>query len=285
METEREQRFKRWLRSQQFDHEVTGGKTLERLDLVHAGSKRDEVLYGLSVKDTGMDESALCSTLLSYADDDAAELGGVQNYRVFAYYKGSKKPSNPFRFRVHAPDPGFASGGDNGSESPDTKGVTSMLMRHQEALFKSTMGGFATILTHAQRQIDSTARRAETAEAKLAEMFEVYQRLMTMDHEREMQAYTTHKREERFDEMAHTFKQIGPGLINRLTGSNIFEGAKDPAILGLKQTLESLSADQFEAIVKVLKPEQSIQLIELQKQLLDYEEAHKKLPNGSGETH
>lgn len=258
-----EEKIVTWIRSAKHDTGASAGKLLERMELVHYGASKESTLWAREGLTRESDERELAIAIEDTAQRDANSLGGYQSYGLRGFYEGQKKKAGfPFRFRVQA-ETSEMEGRDLDSEPATEKGVAKMMMRHTEAAVKMSLGASSSMFGFLERQNERLQQRIEELEKKNSEVLNMYERLMSLQHEREMASIKFTKDEDRKDDLISTLKTIGPGVVNRISGSEIFPGAKDPAIIEIQAFMSTLTPDQLPKLASVLKPEQSAALMSL----------------------
>ncbi len=258
-----ESRIVDWIRTAKHDQASSGGKELERLELVHYGASKEQTLWARDGLTRESDERELAIMICDAAQRDTDSLGGMQSYGLRAYYDGTKKKGFPFRFRLNAEANEMVEGRDLDSEPPTEKGITKQLMRHTEGAIKLAVGVSTNMLASSERENERLRTRIETLETRNMEVLSMYEKLLSLQHEREMDAVKFANREKRLDEAVDLVKQIGPGIVNRVTGKEIFAGATDPAIIELRTFIGTVKQEQLMKIMEHLDGTQKLALMQM----------------------
>lgn len=252
-------------------------KPISKIVLRHAapGTKGNEVdTIDMQERTLSMDELPLLSEeIISRAQTDADGIGGVQRYTVVLYALNEVRAALRWPFRIRANGDEFDEAGD---ESPNSKGLLSQLMRHNEAIAKTmvhAVAGLTTVMARRLESSDATITRLTDQHHKNMQLLEDAQ---SQQHTRDMELLTTEANESRKNQMFEKLSLLVPVMINKLAGQKVM-AADDPAAMMLKSFSESITPEQFKTIQATLKPEQLIVL----GQIL---QPPKQLPPGSNGT-
>jgi hypothetical protein len=199
--------------------------------------------------------NALADTIYRRAHDDGRHFRGRSLYGVFAY-----------RDRDYVDRFFFAVEGDQeqqhfGTREANLSGVTSQLMRHNEANARLAIGQTLDVIGHYKSLLAAREKRIEELETKYWKVTELYERLTSMQHERELETMRMAQSDKRQEFLREKLDMIAPVVLSKLA-----PGAAKGAALGeelLRQFLKSLSPNQMDAIVGSLKPEQAAVINEI----------------------
>lgn len=256
------ERAKKWIERQYL--KPPGNHDLARLRLLHLGSRNSE-LWSVDIEGNfNPDNTAF--ELAETAWDDASGMGGVQKYKVEAFYGDSKKPGRIHRFAIDAR-------GDNldseFSEPATSNGIVAQTMRHNEHLMRMAIGGSNAVIQQLGRQVEIMSKRMLAMEEKLWQGVEAREKLLTQAEEREIMRMEAEGSEKRKDEVLDTVKTLLPAVVDRMShkalGPGSPEGEKKMQDSKIAAFMESLTPEQKAEIGTVLKPHQLAALVELGK--------------------
>jgi len=257
-ESKQRKDIERWMRQQLFRQR---DGALERFALRSAapGSKGAEV----DTIDVPADFSAdnlpmLVDDVLTRAQADADSLGNkLQRYTLIALESGSKNgPRFAFRMRGEGDEDG-----DEGDEPPTEKGLTSQLMRHNEALMRMLVMTTGT-------QVNAMSRRLEAQEKTMGQLFEerikdkeAVEASKSLQHERDMQMLLTSGQEDRKNELIKKVESLLPLVVNKIAGRNVLPEGEGGDIF--KALSDSLTPEQLQKLAQHLTGEQQMMLLTL----------------------
>ena len=252
-------------------------KPICKITLRHAspGTKGNEVeTIDLTERILSLDNiPELAEEIISRAQTDADGMGGVQRYTVTLYAQGEVRAVLRWPFRIRANGDEFDEAGE---ESPNSKGLLSQLMRHNEAIAKTMVHAVAGITTVMARRLESSDNTVTRLTEQHHRNMELLEEAKGEQHQRDMELLTTTENESRKNQMFEKLSLLVPVMINKLAGQKVLD-AQDPAAMMLKAFSESISPDQFQKIQQTLKPEQLVLLAQLLQPI-------KQLPSGSNGT-
>lgn len=216
------------------------------------------------------------------AHTDAGGLGGPQKYMLFAFFERSEaKPLARFPFLEHASDDvGGGDGDELDTESPNAKGLTAQLMRHNEALMRTTMMGITQIIGTLQRQV---SKQSETIEKLVQEKFDnldTMEQLLGKKQERELEMREAETKQKLLTDAAEKAMALMPIVVSKLTGKAL-PGAPTANDELLKTFLSTITPEQLDKLTSILSPEQTMVVLELYQKLNPQTEAG-ALPPGEG---
>ncbi|HEY8075118.1 MAG TPA: hypothetical protein VIF62_13435, partial [Labilithrix sp.] len=117
----------------------------------------------------------------------------------------------------------------------------------------------ADIIEYYRRALDARDRRIDELEARHSKMLELYEDLQSMRHERELAVIREHRADQRTQFLKEKLDMLAPVLMNKLLGKGA-GGASGAPVLGeelMRQFLKSLTPEQIEALMGMLRPEQA----------------------------
>lgn len=256
------ERASKWIERQYL--KPPGNDDLSRLRLLHLGSRNSELWSGDVEKDFNPQQVA--DEIAELAWEDAAGMGGVQKYKLDAFFGKSKKSGRIHRFAIDVR-------GDNldseFSEPATGQGIVAQSMRHSEHLMRMAIGGSNATIQQLARQNEALMKRLLMMEDKHWEGVEAREKLLTQAEEREIARMQAVAKEKRLDEALEVVKTLAPGIADRasakLLGSGSPEGEKKIEDAKVDAFLESLTSEQQAKIAGILKPHQLAALVELRK--------------------
>ena len=210
----------------------------------------------LSTDAGGID--ALISQVVQAAQEDANNLkSGIQLYAVFAHYKKNPGYTPRCYFRVSAEeeyDPEVS--GCDPSEPSNEKGLVSQLMRHCEAIMRtSTMN--TSYIIEALRQENANQRMLINQQAEQSvEMGAIIQESLDNFTARRISEREAETKQNMMAAVFEHLKLLFPVILNKLAGQPIAPET-DASFNLLAALFESMSQEQQQALVEqFLKPEQ-----------------------------
>ena len=236
----------KWLRAQQEDdctHVVLRQRTAETDQQVRE--------WNLAAAE---DLDALAAEIETRAQEDGQHFRGPTLYGLFAYREVGKAHVERTFLRVEGQ--GGRESFFQETEAPDGRGITSQLMRHNEVATRIALGQTSEIMEFYKRALEQRDRRIEDLENRHFKMLELYEKLQSMQHERDLEVVREQRADERTKFLKEKLDMLAPVLMNKLLGK---EGATAPA-LGeelMRQFLKSLAPNQIDALMGMLRPEQA----------------------------
>lgn len=238
-------------------------KSLSKLRLVHLGTKQTELWAHEFEDGDAVDEDSLTSEIVNSAADDAEGVGGLQKYKLEAYF-GRKTVGRMQRFSIDArTDDGLDA---ESSEPANAKGLVTQSMRHAEIMLKSTVGATHQVINQLLRQNEAYAERIRVLEQKLAEVYDVRERLLSQEAERDVMRAQALSEEKRKDEIVDSLKTLLPVVASKVgllpaDASQPSNGAD--VVMKVKALVDGIKPDQIAKIASVLSPAQQILFMEL----------------------
>jgi len=265
----RKETLETWLRQQIFIHREDVGHCI-KIELGHLalGGKKSGELYFCKVPEDP--EEGFVSTLLTTIEDlsqaDVEGLGGVQTYAVFAYFED--KPTRPTaRYVFKLRDESEAN--ELESEPPSKEGITAQLMRHNEAIMRSSSIAQAQVMNALVTSLQRLSEQNEQMSAEKLESLKTMEELYSHRHERELELLESQAKQERIDKVVGKLDLLAPVLINKLGGGNgeqkqLTDGnqnsVRDAMLGGLAN---SITPEQLSKLQGVFSDEQMATLLEL----------------------
>jgi hypothetical protein len=201
-------------------------------------------------------------------------MGGIQRYVLSLQPAGEKRSVARYPFRLRAQVEEFEEAGD---EPANIRGMTSQLMRHNEALAKTLVHAVSGLTTVMARRLESS----DNTIARLTEQHQNNMRLLedanSQQHVRDLELLDATRKSEREDKIFEKLSLLVPVVINKLAGQKVVS-ADDPGALMLKTFTDSINTEQFVKIQQTLSPEQMILLGQI------IQSNKKALPPANGST-
>lgn len=218
----------------------------------------------------------LATVIVARAQSDADGIGPrIQRYVLFAATADeSIVGRQPFRIKG-AVDLELDGDDEDGEEAPTVKGLTSQLMRHNEANNRTMMAGMGTIMNSFARRLESQDKLIERFMEDRVRMFEVVEEAMSRKHEREMEMESNRAKDARMALGLQKILSLLPVALSAFSKGKI-PSSKDPMVLMIEELVTGLNEDQLKAIAGALQPEQRIMLLQVFKTIQE----RKSLPEG-----
>lgn len=269
-------RLERWLRqeclSAKYDEHPITKFTVCHVPL--RGSPNQVFEYAVADEPTADDIPTLKDLLWSTIEQDAEGMGGRQKYLVLVWRRDFDSPTARWTGQIHTPEV------ETDSDPMDTEpasghGMIAQSMRHTEAIMKTSMGSIGVVMGTMQRMMMQLAEHNERLTQKQFDMFEMLEAARSLQHEREMAEMVAASGEARKDKVFEQLMTLTPVLVNKVGGRKLLPSAKSPTEMMLMTLVHTLEPNQFEGIIKHLKPEQAVLLMDLIKTYQEEEEAKK----------
>jgi hypothetical protein len=224
--------------------------------LRHRGADADQQVREWPLA-SDTDVNDIADQIEACAHEDGRHFRGPTVYGVFAYREAGKAAVARTLLRIEGQGAAEAFMGE--TETADARGITSQLMRHNEVAARMALGTTADIIEYYRRALDARDRRIDELESRHFKTLELYEDLQSMRHEREIDVIREHRADQRTQFLKEKLDMLAPVLMNKLLGKGASGGAGAPA-LGeelMRQFLKSLTPQQIEALMGMLRPEQA----------------------------
>ncbi|HEX7666009.1 MAG TPA: hypothetical protein VF407_15890, partial [Polyangiaceae bacterium] len=169
------------------------------------------------------------------AQDDGRHFRGRSIYGVFAFAE------HEYVDRFFIAVDGAEDMSHFGTREANLSGVTQQLMRHNEANARLAIGQTLDVINHYRSLLQQREKRIEELEAKYWKVAELYERLTSMQHDRDLEVMRMQQSDKRQDFLKEKLDMIAPVLMSR-----VMPGASKGAALGeelVRQFLKSLTPD------------------------------------------
>lgn len=239
------QTLEQWISEALNDTEKVG--ELSMLSLMHHVGLAEREIYTIKSPGNKWTTQELGKVFRKKATDYSAELDGVQQFILFAFYGGRTEPEARKPFRIN----GQTDLGQLGTEGPTGTGLTQQAMRHSEAIiqlaFKQTgmlFSQFNDMLSTLQNQNHLLMTENRDALNAVKEMI-LSQANNRHAHEMEQLKYERSSTERR------QWLQFVPALINSITGREVFPQSTEDSAL-IESLIENISEDDILLLSKRL---------------------------------
>lgn len=199
----------------------------------------------------------------------------IQGFKLEAIVEGAKSGASfPFRLRGESED----EEGEDGEDAPNEKGLTSQLMRHNEALMRMLVMTTGSSVQHLQKQLEASGKTiAELVQAQ-NEQRKLVEQANTEAHERDMQMLLTSGQEERKGALFKQVEQLIPVVIRKMSGQPLLTAQEQSLLIPF---FESMSEEQLKAIAAQLQPNQQIALFQVYNEIKKAASQKQGPPNGA----
>lgn len=202
---------------------------------------------------------ALINEVIQAAQEDANTLHqGIQLYAVFAYYSKNQYYTPRRYFRVAAEeeyDP--ETSGADPSETPDARGLTAQLMRHNESLMKTSVMNTSYLIQTLMEENKSQRLLIHQQAAQSVEMGALIQETLDNSTARRIAEREAETRQGMISSAFEHLKLLLPVLLNKIAGQKIAPET-DPSFNLLAALFEGMPQEQQQDLVtKFLTPTQA----------------------------
>jgi hypothetical protein len=235
--------------------------------------------------------SELAAAIYAGAVEDAKHQRGTIQYGLFAYVDGQKTHADRMLLSIDNPeergrttalatlDPGGDDEDEGALERMQKANLMGLLMRHTHASAQLALGHTVDIVRHYKEESERKDARIRELEERHEKVLAMYEELLSMKHERELEMLRAQNTEKRKDHMLDKIDMLVP-----IAMSKMIPASKTPA-LGeelMRQLLKSLSREQLAQLVSHLSPEQAALIHEIYVAYVQREEEReaKKKANG-----
>jgi hypothetical protein len=241
----------------------------------------------------GINASELASAIYAGAVDDAKHQKGAVQYGLFAYVDGQKNHADRMLFAIDGPeaagkgrstalatlDPAAEDDDEGAIERFQKANLMGLLMKHTHASAQLALGHTVDIVRHYKEESERKDVRIRELEERHEKVLAMYEELLSMKHERELEMLRAQNSEKRKDHLLDKLDMLVPIAV-----AKVIPAAKTPA-LGeelMRQLLKSLSRQQLAELVTHLSPEQAALIHEIYVAYAEREEQRdeKKKANG-----
>jgi hypothetical protein len=209
----------------------------------------EQMVREFQVPGGSADAHALAMAIHKRANEDGRLCHGRILYGVFSYRGGDYLDRFFFGVQGEQEEPFSVSARD-----ATLGGVTAQLMRHNEANARLAIGQTIDVIGHYKSLLIAREKRIEELEAKYSRVIELYERLSSLQHERDLEIMRVKQTEKGQEFLREKFEMLAPVIL-----SKFIPGANKGGVLAeelVRQFLKSLSPKQMEGLMGTLSPEQ-----------------------------
>lgn len=221
------------------------------------------------------DVVVLAEEIRAKMNDEARQLRGPTLFALFSFRPDRPMHVDRMMRRVEGSG-GSGSAIFGETEMADPRGIVAMMMRHSEAAARIALGQTLEIVEHYKSIGKEQAERVSTLEERQAENIKLFERLMSLQHERDMEKMRESRKDEGRAFVRQKIDLIAPVLLSKVLSAGMGKG--QGSVMGeelLRQFLKSLQPAQVQAIIGALGPEQIVSMVELYERYSDREDAPK----------
>ena len=245
--------------------DLTEGGLPDRFELFHTVEGHPPELLGKVSCGDEADAEDVAGRLYQVAMDDAATRGGSGPERYVAQSMQGDDLLGKSAFLVGSEVKArLKSGGVEvgmSSEPGDDEGAMSQMRRHLENMLQLTQRANSELLGQATRELSMQRERAIQAESKLLSMYEAHQDLLDRTQERDLERARAQRREDRQDKILSMLVAMAPGIVTQLGIKSA--PAADQTVAKFSESVGGLSAEESEAVMTALSPQNAEKLLGL----------------------
>jgi hypothetical protein len=237
-------------------------------DVTNISVPQDEGLVG----EIDMIVNKIVDSAQRNANDYAS---GVQKYALYAYYTDDQQYVPYKIFRLAAEDES-GQGDLSPSEPPTTAGITSQLMRHNEAVFRTSTMTTSYQFSIFEKLLNRMSEKEERSDQQRMDMVLLMQETINEAHTRRLNERKEEMRMALQEGIFEQLKVVMPIIANRIAGKQIFP-EEDKSFLLMATFLENLKPEQQAFLRDSLDPPQIAILGEI---LAEYEKKKEAFTTG-----
>lgn len=209
-------------------------------------------------------EAELAGAMLRTGHDEGRFFAGRSVYGVFSI--AGRQPLSRYFFDVEGQESDTTFSVSAAREA-NLSSVTSQLMRHNEANARLAIGQTLDIVGHYKALLAARDRRVEELERKYTEVFLLHEKLLSMQHQRDMEKRALELKEKNQDMMREKVGLLFPLVVDKLAPGAMPNAGGSMLTSTIESFMASLTADQVGGILGVLGPEQGALIASLYKRL------------------
>lgn len=255
-------KLEKWVRSSLLS--TAEDNPIIRMTLRHAmGGQKSATVADVEVKPSDS-FIEISSRFEEAATNDAEGLGSMQSYVISSYYQSAPdriRERFAFKLAVQTDDDDIV----ESSEAPNTTGLVTQLMRHNEALARTMTMGMSEMQRQQNRVIERQGSIIDMMMGKHVDVLSMYEEMLVARSSGELEKMQLVATNERTDKVIEKVLTFAPIVMNRLTAgkSSVPQGDDTPEGMMMMKFASSLTAEQFQVIAGTLGPEQQLVLFEL----------------------
>jgi len=180
---------------------------------------------------------------------------------------------------------------DDIDDVPNRKGLMGLLMRHQEGIYKLSVGEAKHMIDALTTQVREKDKTIADMQRSSIENLKVYEELLSGKHIRDLELRKVENKERRMDQLAGTVLQGFPLLVGKFLGGGAgavamqqAPGARSQMETLVEGFIKTLDSEQFNKIVNsgLFNPMQIAGLVEIVKFIMEREEEENKRSAAAG---
>lgn len=260
-------------------------RTIERLrkaliDVMSHADKSVLVLFHVNISTrrqsiwsdrTWSDPEETAQTVWEQASQYTDNMGGQQRFALMAYEDNDTGKEFPISTTMFIVDTslGGGFGEEHSSEPPTDQGLLSQLMRHNEAMFRTSNAATGALTHHLAKMVEKLSDENETLRHERIRTITVMENLHTQAHERDLATQAAKAEQERKDALFGKMMEIGPLLLNKVTGQEMVRAVKSPLEATVSSFMESITPNQLDQISNsgIFRPDQKVLFATILEQL------------------
>jgi hypothetical protein len=196
----------------------------------------------------------LAASILRTGHDEGRFFAGRSVYGVFSI--AGRNPLARYFFDVEGQESDVGGFSAAAARETNLSSVTSQLMRHNEANARLAIGQTLDIVGHYKAMLTVRDRRIEELERKYTEVFLLHERLLSMQHQRDMEKRALDLKEKNEDMMREKAGLLVPLVVNKLAPGAMPNAGANFLSSTIESLMGSLTPQQIEGVLAALSPEQ-----------------------------
>jgi len=216
-----------------------------------------------SLMDPGAFEILINEIAQASADHANGFAAGVQRYSLFSYFSLLQTSPSNFPFYVQGETPEAVSADGVPTEPATKEGMIAMQMRHNDAILRTSVMAMGGVVATLQKMNSRLADQNEHLVDDRLNNLKLVEDLMSAKHERELDVRKQEKQFAITGELLDKVKVFIPFMVNKMAGSKIMPEPTTPESLLVRSIVETLTPQQMEGLKHILRPEQTIALLEV----------------------
>lgn len=252
----------RFLRRQWFVPKTEG--PIVKMECFHIGTNRrngpptwgENFNPNQQIDETVIDRMA--DDIDNSTQDEADQLDGVQQYIIYVFRANTgEKPTARFPLRQTSTAGEEDQDNPTGQSEPaSVTGILAQQMRHNEALVRTSVGGWRDVIQVLQKMNARLADQNEFLQTRLSEQRVVVDDAESKKADRDAEIAERKARERRMDTAFETFMPLIPAAVNMISGRKLLPEKTTPERMMVLKFMETVTPEQFQQMRTVLEPEQ-----------------------------
>jgi hypothetical protein len=251
----------RFLRRQWFVPKSEG--PIVKMECFHIGTNRrngpptwaENFAPNQQIDDTVIDRMA--DDIDHSTQDEADQLDGLQQYIIYVFRSETgDKPTARFPLRQTSSAEEDQDNPSIQSEPASLAGIVAQQMRHNEALVRTSVGGWRDVIQVLQKMNSRLADQNEVLQSQLSQQRIVVDDAESKKADRDAEIAERKARERRMDTAFETFMPLIPAAVNMLSGRKLLPEKTTPERQMVVKFMETITPEQFTQMRNVLEPEQ-----------------------------